>query len=174
MTQHIHWREAATECSARWRSEAGVAAHREVVVGDDRLGADAAYRLLAAGSAILWRGDWQNARQLLQAITRHADRQPRGGNETQPATPAEAFARHRRKQGRRAAVLARLLVPLAADYTVPLRRAQDVRQACHEAYGPPGEDSVVSLRELLAVVFEHECRKKGFLVRAVEGGIFPH
>jgi methylase of polypeptide subunit release factors len=67
-----------------------------------------------------------------------------------------------------------LLVPLDAEYVIPLRRAQDVRQACLEAYGPVGEDSVVSLRELLAVISAHEWRKKGIPVPAVEGRIYPH
>jgi methylase of polypeptide subunit release factors len=57
---------------------------------------------------------------------------------------------------------------------VPLRRAQDVRQACAEVYGPQGEDSVIALRELLAVVSAHEWRKKGVPVPAVEGRIYPH
>ena len=38
------------------------------MLADDALGADAAYRLLNAGTAILWLGDYQNARHLLQVI----------------------------------------------------------------------------------------------------------
>ena len=170
----IHWLEAGVEQTARWRSEAAVPPHSEIVVADDTLSADAAFRLASQGRAILWRGDWQNARNLLQALSRRADRQPRAGSSKKPATPAEAFATHRASQGRRAALLGLLLVPLAADYQVPLRRAQDVRQACAEAYGPVGEDSLVSLRELLAVVSAHEWRKKGIPVPAVEGRIYPH
>ncbi len=148
--------------------------HSKVVVGDDRLSADAAYRLMTEGNAILWRGDWQKARNLLLALTQRADRQPRPAGEKKFATPAEAFAQHRQKQGRRAALLGQLLVPLKADYGVPLRRAQDVKQACLEAYESEGEDSVVSLRELLAVISAHEWRKKGIPVPAVEGRIYPH
>lgn len=174
MNPRLQWLEAGQPRSARWRSEAALPPHGKVVVADDTLKADAAYRLAADGTAILWRGDWQNARQLLLALSRRADRQPRAGSEKKPATLAEAFALHRRNQGRRAALLGMLLVPLDADYGVPLRRAQDVRQACVEAYGPEGEDSVVSLRELLAVVSAHEWRKKGIPVPAVEGRIYPH
>ena len=124
---------------------------------------------------MLWYGDWQNARHLLQGLSRRADRLPRSGAQKKPVTPAEAFELHRRNQGRRAQALGMLLVPLSADFSVPLRRAQDVRQACIEAYGPPGgEDSVVSLRELLAVISAHEWRKKGVPVPAVEGRIYPH
>jgi methylase of polypeptide subunit release factors len=127
------------------------------------------------GTAMLWRGDWQNARHLLQGLSRRADRQPRSGSQKKPATLAESFELHRQNQGRRAQVLAMLLVPLGADYSIPLRRAQDVRQACTEAYGAAtGEESVVSLRELLAVVSAHEWRKKGVPVPAVEGRIYPH
>ena len=149
--------------------------HAQVVVVDDKLNADAAWRMASEGTAMLWRGDWQNGRRLLQAMSQRADRRPRGGGQPAPSSPAEAFELHRRRQGARAQALAMLLVPLSADYTIPLRRAQDVRQACIEAYGPPGgEDSVLSLRELLAVVSAHEWRKKGVPVPAVQGRIYPH
>ena len=171
----IAWAEAGETKTARWRSEAGIAPYAAVAIADDRTAADAAYRSLEAGTALLWRGDWVNARHLLQALTKRADRRFGALRGKAPKTPAEAFARHREQQGRRAALLGRLLVPLAADYALPLRRAQDVREACNEAYGPPtGEDSVVSLRELLAVVSAHEWRKKGVPVPAVQGRIYPH
>jgi methylase of polypeptide subunit release factors len=170
----IRWQEAGVEHVARWRSEAGVAAPEAVVVGDDTLKADAAYRLAAQGTAILWRGDYQNARNLLQALARRADRAPREGSQKKPATLAEAFQQHREAQGRRAAILGRLLVPLTADYRVPLRRGQAVAEACMEALGPGAEDSVISLRGLLALVSAHEWRKKGIPVPAVEGRIYPH
>ena len=170
----IRWQEAGVEHVARWRSEAGVAAPESVVVADDTLTADAAYRLVAQGTAILWRGDYQNARNLLQALARRADRGPREGSQKRPATLAEAFHQHRAAQGRRAAILGRLLVPLTADYRVPLRRGQEVAAACLEALGPGGEDSVISLRGLLALVSAHEWRKKGIPVPAVEGRIYPH
>jgi methylase of polypeptide subunit release factors len=172
MNPRIEWLEAGQQHSARWRSEAAIAPHGKIVIGDDRLGADAAWRLISEGTAILWRGDWQNARKLMLTLTTRADRLPRSGK--RPATAAESFAQHRQTQGRRAALLGLLLVPLKADFTLPLRRAQDVQLACVEAYGPADEDSVVSLRELLAVVSAHEWRKKGVPVPAVEGRIYPH
>ncbi len=170
----IRWQEAGVGHVARWRSEAGVAAPEAVVVADDTLKADAACRLAVQGTAILWRGDYQNARNLLQAMARRVDRAPREGSLKKPATPAEAFRRHREAQGRRATILGRLLVPLTADYRVPLRRGQEVAAACLEALGPGGEDSVISLRGLLALVSAHEWRKKGIPVPAVEGRIYPH
>ena len=171
----VAWLDGGDAKSARWRSEAGLPPHGKIVLVDDRLSVDAAWKLASEGTAMLWYGDWQNARHLLQGLSRRADRLPRSGAQKKPVTPAEAFELHRRNQGRRAQALGMLLVPLSADFSVPLRRAQDVRQACFEAYGPPGdEDSVVSLRELLAVISAHEWRKKGVPVPAVEGRIYPH
>ncbi len=55
-----------------------------------------------------------------------------------------------RRRPQRARTLGMLLIPLDAGYTIALRRAPEVRQACIEAWGPPEEGpSVVSLRELL-------------------------
>lgn len=175
MNSYLEWQENGAAQRARWRSEAGIAPHRQVQIADDTLGADAAYRLLESGVALLWHGDWVNARHLMQALTRRADRRFGAVRGKAPATPAEAFARHREQQGKRAALLARLLVPLEADYRVPLRRAQETRAACQEAWGKPeAEASVVALRELLALISAHEWRKKGVPVPAVQGRIYPH
>lgn len=170
----IRWQEAGLDHAARWRSEAGLPPPDHVVIADDTLKADAAYRLAAQGTALLWRGDYQNARNLLQAMARRAERKPRAGSEQKPATPAEAFQLHRAAQGRRAAILGSLLVPLTADYRVLLRRGQDVAEACRAALGPGEEDSVISLRGLLALVSAYEWRKKGALVPALGARIHPH
>ena len=125
----IHWQENGQPRHARWRSEAGLPAPEQVIVADDTLSADAAFRLIQAGTAILWRGDYPNARHLLQALTRRVDRPPRN---PPPATQSalEAFEQHRAAQGRRATLLGRLLIPLTADFRIPLRRGQEVRDAC--------------------------------------------
>ena len=189
----IHWSEAGETRSARWRSEGGNPPPVRVVIADDRISADAAYRLARAGTAMLWRGDFQNARHLLQALTRRAELKPdkprkaaraRGSSPTPfasfavCASPAEAFHSHRQAQARRARILGMLLLPLDVDYQVPLRRAPDLRQACTEAYGPAdGPDkgpSVVSLRELLGLIGAHEWRKKGIEIPALGERIHPH
>lgn len=139
--------------------------------------ADTAYRLACEGTALLWCGDYQGARQLLSAMARRADRGPRRPRRRRApaASPAEAFHQHRQAQSRRARVLGMLLVPLDGDYGVPLRRAPDVRQACAEAYGPAGGPSVTSLRELLGLIGAHEWRTKGVAVPALGGDrIHPH
>src|SRR5574343_499821 len=171
----IHWQEGGVEHCAGCRSEAGIAPHAVIGIADDRTSADDAYRQLESGAALLWRGDWVNARHLMQALTKRADRRFGAQRGKAPKTLAEAFSRHRETQGKRAALLNRLLVPLSTDYVVPLRRAQDVAEACLAAYGEAsGEPSLVALRELLAVISAHEWRQKGVPVPAVQGRIYPH
>ncbi len=197
MTEHpiIRWTEAGLAHSARWRSEKGAAPHKRVVIADEQLSADAAYRMACEGTALLWRGDFQNARQMLQAMARRADEKARKARKSavvhavdKPASipaesasklPTEAFHLHRLAQSQRARTLGMLLLPLAGDYTIPLRRAPDLQRACVEAYGPPGGDaaagdSLVSMRELLGLIGAHEWRKKGVEVPALEDRIHPH
>lgn len=166
----IHWSEEGADRSARWHSESTASAPKRVCIADDRMAADVAYRLACEGTALLWRGDFQNARQLLQALARRADRKPRKTSQV----PSEAFHLHRQAQSQRARVLAMLLLPLDADYRIPLRRAPDVQQACAAAYGPGEVASVISLRELLGVIGAHEWRKKGVEIAALEARIHPH
>lgn len=177
-TLRIEWVEDGRQRSARWRSEAALPPPRRVQVVDDTLRADAAYRLASEGTAMIWRSDFHNARQLLQAMARRADRKPR---KAAPAasTPAEAFHLHRQAQGQRSRVLGKLLVELQGDYRIALPRAPDLRAACAQAWGPPdGEPSVASLRELLGLVGAYEWRRKGVEIPALgaapDNRIHPH
>ena len=169
----ISWSDSGQTHEARWRSESGAAAPRRVVVADDTLPADTAYRLACEGTGLLWQGDFQNARMLLQALMRRVDRKPakaaaKAAQKMAEATAAEAFHLHRQAQAQRARVLSSLLIALEGDYTIDLRRAPDLRQACTEAWGAAtGERSVASLRELLGLVGAHEWRKKGVEVPAL-------
>lgn len=171
----VEWQESGVQQSAQWRSEAGVAPPKRVVVADDSMNADTAYRMACEGAAILWRGDFQNARQLLQAMARRLDKSSKKKPEKSTGTPAEAFHLHRLRQGQRAQILGKLLVPLAADFSIPLRRAPEVREACVEAWDEPdGQVCVVSLRELQGLIGAHEWRKKGVPITALGANIHPH
>ncbi len=170
--------------SASWHSEAGVSAPRRVELADDTLSADSAYRLACAGTGMLWRGDFQNARQLLQALARRADNKPskaaaRAVAKAAAASPQDRFNLHRQAQSQRARTLGTLLIALEPDYSIALRRAPDWRAAITEAWGAPtGEPTVASLRELLGVVGAHEWRKTGVeipvLGEAPGNRIHPH
>jgi SAM-dependent methyltransferase len=156
------------------RSESGLPAPRQVVMGDDTVVADVAYRMMCEGTGMLWQGDFHNARQLLQALSRRTQkRSSKRPLKNQSADISQAFHLHRQALGQRARVLGMLLIPLDADYGIPLRRAPDVGEACFQAWGPSsGQVSMVSLRELLGVVGAYEWRKKGVQVAAL--GVAPN
>ncbi len=166
----IHWTEVREDFAARWRSESAVAPPKRVVIADDRTTADAAYRFACEGTAMLWRGDFHNAKQLLQALARRLDRR----KEKLAATPLNAFNQHRQAQAQRARVLGMLLIHFEDDYGINLRRAPDVKQACIEAYGPSEGPFIASLRELLGIIGAHEWRKNGIDIPAAGGRIHPH
>lgn len=171
----IHWREGEQDFAASWRSLSGAPPPARVVVADGRMTADEAYGLACQGTALLWRGDFQEARQLLNALGRRADRRGRrsrnagGGNDS-----AQAFHLYRQARSQRSRTLNALLIPLEADYAIPLRRAPDVRQACVEAFGPAVSPSVMPLRAVQGVIGAHEWRVKGIDVPEAGGRIHPH
>jgi SAM-dependent methyltransferase len=173
----LRWQEGGQTQQARWRSEAGLAPPRRVAVVDDSLKADHAHRLASEGTALLWRGDFQNARQLLQALSRRVDAKAKPRSDGAVPVPfPHAFHLHRQALAQRARILGSVLLPLQPDYAVPLRRAPDWRAACTQAWGVADEQgAVVSLRELLGVVGAYEWRKKGVPMAALGGdAIHPH
>lgn len=179
----LHWTENGEARSALWRMDAGAVLPKTVVVADDTLTADSAYRLACAGTGLLWRSDFQNARQLLQALARRIDK-PKKTRARKASTdagaaplPGAAFHAHRQAQSQRNRVLNALLVELDGDYGMALRRAPDVRQACVQAFGPAqGQASVLSLRSLQGAVGAFEWRKNGVEVPALGEAqrIHPH
>jgi SAM-dependent methyltransferase len=181
-TATISWTDPATgtTASATWRSGSGLAVPKKVVLADDQMAADVAYRHALEGTALLWRGDFQNARQLLQAMARRIDHKPARTSRAKavktakaPPTTLEAFHLHRLAQSQRARTLGMLLIPFETDYAIPLRRAPDVGLACNEAYGRFEAPFVASLRELLGVIGAHEWRRNGVPIAALGAKIHP-
>lgn len=139
-------------------------------VVDDRITADEAYGLACQGVALLWRGDFQNARQLLAALANRADHRRH-----RSASLADAFHQERQARAQRARTLGLLLVELDDAYGVTLRRSPDLRAACAAALGPPENGpTILSLRELQGFVGAQEWRLKGLDIPEAGGRIHPH
>lgn len=174
----VSWSENGSTSSASWRSENGAPPPERIVVVRDDIAADTALRLVRSGTGVLWKGDFQNARQLLRALDR---RLSKAAARTPPvADAARAFHDQRRARERRAAVLGRILIPLERDHSVNLRRAPDVREACTHAYGlpptghrPGPEQTVLSLPELLGVVSAYQWHQRGIEIAALGARIHP-
>ncbi|MFN5028735.1 MAG: methyltransferase [Burkholderiales bacterium] len=184
----ITWTEAGRTHTAIWRAENGAQPPKRLMVVDDTISAASAYRLACEGTGLLWRGDYQNARQLLLALARRVDaksvkaRRYAATAANRPASNAEhpkllidAFNRHRLSRSQRARTLSMLLIPFDSDFSVPLGRAPEVQTALKEAWGQPtNRPSVASLRELLGIIGAHEWRRKGVEIAALGERIHPH
>lgn len=178
-TPLLTWSENDAPRSALWRSDQVLP--KQVVLADDTMTADTAFRLACAGTGLLWRSDFQNARQLLQALARRIDKPKKVRTKKQdpnaPVMPGAAFHTHRQAQAQRTRILSQLLIELDGDYGIALRRAPDVKAACTQAFGPAnGQTSVISLRSLQGVIGAFEWRKNGVEVPAMGEAlrIYPH
>ena len=141
--------------------------------------------MLFRSTALLWRGDFQNAKHMAQAISRRIDNRttkPKAKNKhkKQQATNTgpsvkDQFHLYRKSQVERARTLGMLLVELAGDYTMPYNRAPDIFGACEHAYGKSQSHKtrIVSLREVLGLIGAYEWHKKGVEIPQLGAVITP-
>ena len=169
----IRWTEGNTERSALWRSESRPSPPKRVIITNDSITGDIAYRNACEGTGMLWRGDFHNARQILNAMAHRVDHKPEKRGKPSKS-PIETFHRYRMAVSNRARILGMLLIELEADHTIGLRRAPDARFAIAEAHGIDNRNSVMPLREVLGIIGAHEWRKKGIDIPFIGGRIHPH
>ena len=193
--QYVQWHENETLRHARWLSQSNHVPPARIVVVDDKTTADEAYRLACAGTSMLWRGDFNNARQLLQAITRRIDRanerseqrkinkatnkSAKSAKSTDEASASSKdipnlFHQQRQVQSQRSRLLSRLLLELDAGYVSQLRRAPDVSAACTAAFGELNESCLISFRDLQGALGAAGWRVKGVAIENLGLSIFPH
>ncbi len=171
----ITWQEKGKPQQAVWQSEANAAPPKNIVVADDTMKADEAYKLACEGTGFLYKGDFQNAKQLLQAVTKRVDRKP-----IKPAaTMLEAFHQHRARQIQRANITNKILIELNHG-SCDLKRAPNVKEAVAGALIVNAKldkvpmKMVLSLRELLGMNGAQEWRKKGVYIDALDANIHAH
>ncbi len=168
---NVTWQDKKSTQTAVWQSEANLAPPKNIIIADDTTNAKAAYIQVCEGAGLMYRGgDFQNAKQLLQAITKRFDSKP-----IKPAaTMLEAFHQHRARQIQRASITNKILI-LLEDGSSDLRRAPDVKDAVtNSIVGKLPAKIVLSLRELLGMMGANEWRKKGVFIDALEAPIHPY
>ena len=185
----LHWQENETNYTAKWQSANHAPAPKKLLVADDSITADQAYRHACEGFGLIWRGDFQNAKQLVQALARRLEKNDKSKKKKNTAEHVEEdmaalFHLHRRDQVHRSRILGMLLVPVQADMRIPLRRAPDVREALEQALPQyvQGSDQgsksdiafLISLKELLGIIGAHQWRKNGVDVAALNAKIHPY
>jgi methylase of polypeptide subunit release factors len=177
MSKNVHyleWDHRQESYKYRWYSEAEQAPPEELILIDDTITANQALAHARQGIGMLWVGDYQNARNLLQALARRIDKPPRVGVKTKELLPIEKFHEHRTQQKMRADLLGKILIALNQDFQIELRRGQDVTLACREVLGKMNEGVVMPLKQLLAMVSSHEWRKKKVFISSIQAKITPH
>ena len=189
-SQYLQWEEGGTQHKARWLSQSNHAPPKRIVIVDDTTTADEAYRLANAGTSMLWRGDFHNAKQLIQALQRCIDQAEKRKIEKankkakQESTNSKSssdsedlpnlFHQNRQTQSQRSRLLGRLLLQLDAGYKSQLRRAPDISADCTAAFGEMNESCVLSFRDLQGALGAAQWRKKGVPVKALDISIHPH
>lgn len=174
-TLALEWVEHGASQHAYWRPSLHGPAPKRVQAVDDTFKADEAYQLISQGTALLWRGDFHNARQLLKALSTRVERRQKRKREETAASPAERFHQHRLRLSQRAQILNRLLIPLAADLSIPLRRAPGAADACRAAFMPLNAPELIPLRALQGYIGAWEWQKKGVAVPGLAAPIHvPH
>lgn len=190
--QYVQWFEDETLRRARWLSQSNQVPPVRIVLVDDNTTADEAYRLACAGTSMLWCGDFHNARQLLQALTRRIERSEQRkiskvankNKLTRSELLAESsassknipnlFHQQRQTTAQRARLLSRLLLELNAGYVSQLRRAPDMSAACMAAFGEINEPCVLPFRDLQGALGAAGWRAKGVPIDTLGLSIFPH
>ncbi|MEO1972127.1 MAG: class I SAM-dependent methyltransferase [Pirellulaceae bacterium] len=166
-SQNLSWQSNSRTNTAVWQSEAGYPPPEMLIMADDTMTGDAAYWRACAGTAMLYTGDFQNAKQLLQAVTRRADRKP-----AKPAgTMLETFHQHRARQIGRANITNKILIELQHG-KCNLTRSPELQEVVEAALGIKAPETLVlSLRETLGMIGANEWRKKGVYVDALKANI---
>ena len=170
-TPTISWLAGEQTLTSAWRSENGWAPPKRTALADDTMSADTAYRLASEGVALIWTGDFQNARQLLQALARRtAKRRPKYLELPYP----ERFHQVRLARAQRARTLGMLCLSVEPHHLLTHRRAPNVNAACVAAHGDSKAGYVTPLTELLGLISAYEWRKNGVDVPALGVRIHPH
>jgi methylase of polypeptide subunit release factors len=183
----VSWDHEGTSTTAIWMSANSRRAPAQIVVADDRLSADAAMRHAARGTAMLWTGDFHNAKQLLAAMDRRmaaANAAKAGSSKAKKKVldDAQKFYAIRQARAQRSRMLSLMLVPLdfqAEDglAILDLPRAPIVGPAVafgyEQAADLAGHRAVASLQELAGMLSAHQWFLKGVEVPALGAKIHP-
>lgn len=151
MPHTLTWQEQGQTRQAPWRNTAAQKPPAALAVAEAGLSAKAALKSFRQGQALLWRGDYHQAVQLLSAVKRRL-----------PAASSPDFHTHRMQQAQRSRLANMLLVEIDAGYRLNLHRAPDVSAALADVFGEPNsEPFLLPLNLLLGFIGARQWHKKG-------------
>lgn len=171
---YVSWEQDGTTRKALFSSSNAAKPPTRIQAVDDTLTAHEAHKMAAQGVGMLWTGDYHNARQLLSAMGRRAPDAAKPKRQRADESTAERFYKYRQARAQRSRMLSMLMVPVEPGAVVALRRAPDISEAWHNAFGEVTEATVVTLQELLGAVGAQQWRSNGLFVPALDAKIHPH
>ena len=173
--EYLEWQQQSETRRALWLSAHFTKAPTRWQIVDDQITADAAYRLACEGQALIWQGDYQNARQLLQAMGRRLDKAAQAKQKKNAQLSIDQqFHQSRLQQAQRASVLNRLLIVLTADGECPLPRAPSAKAAMQAAFAVQTDAYLLPLRAYLGAIGAYQWRENGVEVAALATRVYPH
>lgn len=144
------------------------------VVVDDTTRASVAKQHIQNGSALIYQGDYHNARQLLAALKRRYSKNS-GKTSSHSTTTREQWERLRQSTRRQTKELKMLMIQVDANHSLKgLRRAPNVQHILSKQYSGRTEAYVMPLRDLLGMIGAHEWYKKGIFLPQIGDFIHPH
>ncbi len=166
---HLTWTEAGQPQQAAWYSDNHLKPPRQLQVIEHNINAEAALKLARQGTALLWRGDYHQAKQLLAAMQRRLHGRHRN-NQTADEPIADAFHKHRLRQAQAAQTLHMLCVLMQPGWWLNLPRAPQLQAACREAFGGDHpQPLLLPLKTLLGWIGAHEWHQRGVPIAALGG-----
>ena len=163
------WTHAGYTYQAAWLDSLQTPPPKWLEVIGDQTNADTAYRLASEGCGLIYQGDFQNARQLLQALARRIERKP-----LKPAASLlQTFHLHRARQIQRANILNKILLPVTHG-ECQLKRAPVVREVLQHALDDAlPETFLLPLQMLQGMIGAYEWYKKGVSIPTLGQSIHP-
>ena len=160
MNPILSWQEHGHRHSAPWRSERRHPPPQRIEVVA-QISAEKALSLMHQHTALLWRGDYHQAKQLLAAIKK------RVRNKSKPSTD---FHQHRMQQAQHSRLFNLLLVQIEPGFKLSNARAPDVQAALTDVYTTPNEQAfLLPLNSLLGFIGAQQWHQQGVPVAALGG-----
>lgn len=186
----VDWETLTKEHAVQWHSSNRWPPPKRLIELSTAIPADQILRFLQQGTAILWRGDFHEGRQILQTVKRRLGSLMRRA--VKLAMP-EGFHQFRLSRSQQARTLGLILIKTDSDWTLVNRRAPDIRAACVTALGetaavqPPApgfvtddnrkgvaaESVILPFTELLGILSAYQWHLKGIEVAALGARIYP-
>ncbi|MCF7522196.1 class I SAM-dependent methyltransferase [Neisseria sp. ZJ106] len=152
--------------SWEWRNESTQKPPKQVIFLREA-GADKVLKAAYEHTAVIWQGDFHQAKQVLAAIKKRLRRPAKTGGDIQTA-----FHTHRMQQAQQSRILNMLAVEIDCGFQLSLPRAPDVKAALADVYETENtRPFLLPLNQLLGFIGAHEWHKKGIDLPQLNGKI---